>query len=136
MECSNFELPNDEGINKCPNAKRFDLEERTSRFSRAIIIYAKKIRETTVTRPLINQLIRAGTSIGANYCEADDTNTRKDFGHKISYCRKEARETKYWLTLLMEEAPEHCQEGKRLWNEARELNLIFAAIYNKLNKKY
>jgi len=77
------------------NRKKFDLEERTAKFGMAIIKFTKQIPESTVTRPLITQLVKAGTSIGANYCEADNAETRKDFKHKIGICKKEAKETKY-----------------------------------------
>jgi len=59
--------------------KRFDLEERTARFGEAIIEFAKKISVTPITEPLIRQLVDSGTSVGANYCEADDAGTRKEF---------------------------------------------------------
>ena len=54
----------------------------------------------SITLPLISQLVRAGTSVGANYCEADDAVSKKDFRHMISICKKEARESKYWLRMI------------------------------------
>jgi four helix bundle protein len=72
----------------------FDLEERTARFGEGVIHFAKTGSKNPVAAPLISQLVRAGTSVGANYCEADDADSKKDFKKKIGTCRKEARETK------------------------------------------
>lgn len=132
---TNDEGSNDEGMTNGSMTKRFDLEERTTRFGKGIINFARRIRENAITRPLISQLVRAGTSIGANYCEADDAHSRKEFIQKISFCRKEARETKYWLSVVVESNPELKTESFKLWREARELNLIFAAIVNKMKRK-
>jgi four helix bundle protein len=82
-----------------------------------------------VNKSLIDQLVSAGTSIGANYCEADDAETKPDFRHKIGLCRKEARETKYWLRLVAKAEPQLTESARQLWREAKELHLIFAAIY-------
>lgn len=77
--------------------REFDLEERTARLGEAVIRFAKRVPVNPVTMPLIGQLVSAGTSIGANYCEANDAESRKDFRHKIGICRKESKETKHWL---------------------------------------
>lgn len=114
--------PNDKIKNK------YDLEERTARLGEEIINFAKKIPENSVTRPLIPQLVKAGTSVGANYCEADDAESKKDFNHKIGICKKEAREIKYWLRMIAFAVPELKEEARKLWQEAKELNLIFNAI--------
>jgi len=90
------ESPNPNGGEK----PAFDLEERTALFGEAVIQFAKRIPVNPVTKPLINQLVRAGTSVGANYCEADDAVSKKDFKNKIGACRKEARETKLWLRMI------------------------------------
>jgi four helix bundle protein len=84
---------------------------------------------TPITSPIIGQLIRAATSIGANYCEADDAESKKDFTHKIGICRKEARETKFWLRMIATAVSDTKPEARDLWREARELHLIFAAIW-------
>ena len=78
-----------------PRRPDFDLEERTAVFGEAVIRFAKNIPKNPVTTPLISQLVRAGTSVGANYCEADDAVSKKDFKNKIGTCRKEARETSF-----------------------------------------
>jgi four helix bundle protein len=72
---------------------KYNLEERTAKFGEEIIKFAKKIPKNLVTIPLITQLVRAGTSLGANYCEADSAHSKKDFEHKIAICKKESRET-------------------------------------------
>lgn len=86
---------------------------------------------SAVTKPLVSQLVRAGTSVGANYCEADDADTKKDFVYRIGVCKREAKETKYWLRMIAQAAPEVKPEARTLWQEARELHLIFAAIARK-----
>ncbi|NOY40409.1 MAG: four helix bundle protein [Planctomycetes bacterium] len=107
----------------------YDLEERTAIFSESIIAFAKRIPTGPVTSPLINQLIRAATSVGANYCEADDAESKRDFRHKIAISRKEARETKYWLRLIAKASPELKEDARTLWQEAKELHLILSKIY-------
>jgi four helix bundle protein len=109
--------------------KVYDLEERTAKFGEAIIGFAKAIPVSPVTHPLIGQLVRAGTSVGANYCEADESGTKKDFRHKISLCKKEASETKHWLRMIVAALPDKKSPAVVLWKEAKELQLIFAAVY-------
>ncbi len=72
--------------------KKYDLEERTAKFGENIIDFAKKTPKNIVTIPLINQLVKAGTSVGSNYCEADCAETKKDFEHKLGICSKESKE--------------------------------------------
>jgi four helix bundle protein len=115
--------------------KVYDLEERTARFGEAIIAFTKRIPKNPVTVSLIDQLVRAGTSVGANYCEADDSVSGKDFRHRISICRKEARETKHWLRMIAAAEPPLKEEARVLWKESQELHLIFSAIYRKSRKK-
>jgi four helix bundle protein len=111
--------------------RKYDLEERTARFGEAVIGFAKKLPVTAVTRPLIDQLVKAGTSVGANYCEADDAASKKDFRHKCCICRKEARESKHWLRMIAAAIEEAKDEARVLWHEAKELHLIFVAIIRK-----
>jgi len=119
---------------EAPPQKQYDLEERTARFGEAIIAFARKVAVTPVTRSLIDQLVRAGTSVGANYCEADDAESKKDFRHKIALCRKEAHETKHWLRMIAMTGEELKEEARSLWQEARELHLIFAAIVRRCDR--
>jgi four helix bundle protein len=109
----------------------FDLEERTAVFGESVIRFAKQVPQNPVTVPLIGQIIRSSTSVGANYCEADDAGSKKDFKYKIGICRKEARETKHWLRMIAAAVPEHKTKARELWQEAKELHLIFAAIWRK-----
>ena len=104
------------------------MEERTASFGEAVIRLSKTIRETAVTRPLVSQLVRSATSIGANYCEANDAESKLDFRHKVGICRKESRETGHWLRMLTAALPESARETRKLWQGAKELNLIFGAI--------
>jgi four helix bundle protein len=115
------------------NAKVYDLEERTARFGEDIIAFAKTILKDEITRPIISQLVRAGTSIGANYMEADGAESRKDFVHKIAICKKESKETKHWLRMIAKADSSKNGECKKLWLEAKELTLIFSSIL--LSKK-
>ncbi|OGE19103.1 four helix bundle protein [Candidatus Daviesbacteria bacterium RIFCSPLOWO2_01_FULL_43_38] len=115
-----------------PNAKKFDLEERTAKLGEDIIRFCTKISRGPITDPLITQLIKCGTSVGANYCEADDAESRQDFKHKVGICKKESRETKHFVRMIVIVAPELKEEAKPLWQEAKELNLIFNSIYKKV----
>ncbi|MBP8016405.1 four helix bundle protein [Candidatus Gracilibacteria bacterium] len=120
------------------NDKIYNLEERTAKFGEDIIKFAKKLSRTLITNSIIEQLIRSGTSIGANYCEADCAETRKDFEHKLGICKKESRETKHWLRMISTALPEEKDKARYLWKESNELNLIFVTIVknskNNLNK--
>ena len=114
---------------------KYDLEERTAKFGEDIIKFAKKIPVNEVTKRIIPQLVASGTAVGANYCEADDAESGNDFKHKIGICKKEARESKHWLRMIVVAAPDLKEEARKLWREANELNLIFNAIVNKIKNK-
>lgn len=117
------------------NTKIYNLEERTAKFGEDVIRFAKKISINSVTQRLIPQLVAAGTSVGANYAEADDAESGKDFKHKIGICKKEARETKHWLRMIAVAVPETKEDARKLWQEAKELHLIFNSIVKKINDK-
>jgi four helix bundle protein len=110
---------------------KFDLEERTARFGEAIIRFAKKIPRSPVNDRVIDQLVGAGTSIGANYCEADDAVSKKDFRNHIGTCRKESKETKFWLRMVATAEERLKEEARTHWQEAKELHLIFCSILRK-----
>lgn len=110
---------------------KYDLEDRTAKFGENVIKFARKIPKDAVTLPIISQLVRSGTSIGANYCEADGAESKKDFKHKIGICKKEAKETKHWLRMIAMASPELKDEARALWKEAQELTLIFSSIIRK-----
>jgi four helix bundle protein len=107
--------------------KTFDLEERTARFGEAVVAFCQGVQLNPITTPLVSQLVRSGTSVGANYLEANDAESKKDFRHKIALCRKESKETKHWLRMIVSAEATHRDSAARLWKEAKELNLIFGA---------
>ena len=114
--------------------RSYDLEERTALFGEKVVELVKKISKSTITIPIIDQLLRSGTAIGANYCEANNASSKNDFRNKIYICKKETNETKYWLRILAKSVPELVENNRILWREAQELNLIFQKIVNTLNK--
>ena len=110
---------------------RFDLEERTARFGEAIVKFTKKIPRDPTNNRLIDQLVGCGTSVGGNYCEANEGVSKKDFRHPISRCVKEAKETKHFLRMVVASEPQLAEEARPLYREANELLLIFAKMYRK-----
>lgn len=118
---------------QCPMLK-YDLEDRTLKFATEIVSLCQSLKSDLVTAPIISQLIRAGTSIGANYSEANGASSKKDFKNKIFICKKEAQETKYWLKLISENFPESKPQSQKLWQECQELTLIFHKINSTLGK--
>ena len=113
--------------------KKYDLEDRTLEFGKRIVKFAKKLPQNTVNFKLIDQFVRSGTSMGANYREANETETTKDFKYRIRICRKEGKETIYWLKLVEEANPDFKEEIKSLLKETKELVKIFASILKKYN---
>lgn len=113
------------------NAK-YDLEERTSKFGGDIIKFCKSVRQDTISRPVINQLVRSGTSIGANYMEANAASSKKDFKNKIFISKKEAQETMHWLRMITECEPDGKDAARILWREAQEFTFIFGKILSSM----
>jgi len=109
----------------------FDLEERTACFGEAIVRFAKKIPRSPANDRLVSQVVGCGTSIGANYCEANERVSKKDFRNTIGRCVKEAKETKYFLRLIAAAEPRLADEARTLYREAKELHLIFASMYRQ-----
>ena len=109
----------------------FDLEERTAQFGEAIIRLAKRIPHKPENNRLISQLVGAGTSVGANYCEANERVSKKDFRNTIGRCKKEAKETMFFLRMIATAEPDLAPDARLLYREAKELMLIFASIYRK-----
>ncbi|MGA2278911.1 MAG: four helix bundle protein [Verrucomicrobiota bacterium] len=107
----------------------YDLEERTACFGETIVRFAKKIPHNPVNNRLIDQLVGAGTSVGANYCEADDGVSKPDFKHRIGTCRKEAREAKFFLRMVAVAEPALKSEAREIWREAHALHRIFSRIW-------
>jgi four helix bundle protein len=114
-----------------PAGRSFDLAERTAAFGEEIIRFCRSLRLDAVTMPLVKQLVRSGTSIGANYVEADEAGSKKEFSYRISLCRREARETQYWLRMIVAAKPDSKDQARALWREAKELVLILSTIYRK-----
>ncbi|MFA6393854.1 MAG: four helix bundle protein [Patescibacteria group bacterium] len=107
---------------------RYDLEERTAKYGEDAVYFCLKVKKNEVNRSLINQFIRSATSIGANYMEANQASSKKDFRNKIKICQKEANETKHWLRMIAIAIPEEKDRCRKLWKESHELTLIFAKI--------
>jgi len=117
-------------INKNTN-KPYNLEQRTFNFSKSIVKLCKNLQNTIITDVLIKQLIRSGTSIGANYIEANEALGIKDFAHRMRITRREAKETSYWLELINQSDFVISSEIEPLLDECRELRNIFTSIINK-----
>ena len=112
--------------------RKYDLEERALKFSKDIIYLCKQLDINRVNMRLSDQLIRSATSIGANYCEANETDTKKDFRNKIRIAKKEAKETIYWIKLILDSNPYSKEKIELLLDEANQLMKILASIYLKL----
>ena len=120
-------------MNQFPN--KYNLEGRTAEFGRQIIIFCKTLNQDAISKPIISQLVRSGTSIGANYMEANGASSKKDFCNKIYICKKETQETKHWLKMMAHCVPNKKEQLRHMWTECQELNLIFQKITNSLRKK-
>ena len=112
------------------NTKRYDLEDRTFKFAKRIIAYVNKLQKTVSSIETGKQLVRSAGSVGANYIEANEALSKKDFLMRIKISRKEAKESNYWLRLT--EAKEDSEgEKDALVQESTELTKIFGAILEK-----
>ena len=115
-------------MSQFPNNQKYDLEERTAKFGETVIRLCRSIKHDSISSPIINQLIRSSTSVGANYMEANGASSKKDFRNKIFICKKEAQETKHWLRMFAASIPERQEDARKLWKEVQELTLIFQKI--------
>ncbi len=115
-------------MNQILNKPAYDLEDRTIKFSKQVISFCRSLPQDAVTKPIMSQLVRSATSIGANYMEANGASSKKDFANKIFICKKEAKETMYWLHLLGASFNEKREEIVLLYKESKELTLIFSKI--------
>ncbi|MCP4263577.1 MAG: four helix bundle protein [Planctomycetes bacterium] len=114
------------------NSKRYDLEERTLKFAKRVRIFVKRLKKTIDNVEDGKQLIRSSGSVGANYIEANESLSKKDFVMRIKICRKEAKESRYWLNLVdVEDDIELESERHELIQEATELMNIFGSILRK-----
>jgi four helix bundle protein len=119
-------------MDKIPNNKQFDLEDRTFQFAKNTAFYVKQLPKSISNLEYGKQAVRASSSIGANYIEANEALSKKDFVMRIKICRKEAKESAYWLSLIVDtNNMEYKQEGAKLMNETTELKKIFSSILVK-----
>jgi len=115
--------------------QKYNLEERTAKFAEEVIEFCQNIKISLINQPIISQLIRSATSIGANYYEANGASSKQDFKNKIHICKKEVQETKFWIRMIVKSNPEIREKAKVLWKEAQELTLIFSKIISSLKGK-
>ena len=135
-QTSNFNLQTSKKLqNSSPSMVPFDLEERMAKFGEDIVIFCRSLNVDHVSRPIVSQLVKSATSIGANYAEANNASSKKDFRNKVHIAKKEVQETKHWLRMLRPCLPEHNQQVKLFWREAHELTLILQLIVNKISHK-
>jgi four helix bundle protein len=112
--------------------KRYDLEDRTFAFARSVRVFVKKLPLTIANAEDARQLIRSGRSVGANYIEANEALSKKDFAMRAKICRTEAKESRYWLRLLETGGKADVEhERDALVRESQELTSIFGAIVRK-----
>lgn len=107
---------------------KYDLEERTSKFAEGIIDLVRQIKLSPVNSRIIDQLVGSSGSVGANYREANEGESKKDFYHKVGIAKKEIKETEHWIRLLAKAEPDKAEQLRKLWQEAHELMLIFSKI--------
>lgn len=112
----------------------YDLEERTAKFGENVIHFVTSLPKNEVNKILINQVVRSATSVGANYMEANQASSKKDFKNKIGICRKEANETKYWFRVISSANKDKADGCRKFWKESHELMLIFSKIFSSSNK--
>jgi len=119
-------------MTKIQNSKRYDLEERTLKFAKRVRAFVKKLKKTIANIEDGRQLVKASGSVGGNYIEANEALSKKDFVMRIKICRKEAKESGYWLKLVdNEDDTELERERHELIQEATELTNIFGSILRK-----
>lgn len=116
---------------KPKHKKTFDLEERTLNFAKETARFCAKLPKNIINNEYIKQLIRSSGSVGANYREANDALSKKDFVHRVKITRKEAKESLYWFELIKDANPDYSEESDLWINEAGELKKIFSAIIDK-----
>jgi four helix bundle protein len=115
--------------------KKYNLEERTAKFGEQVLLFCKTLKLDPIVSPLVNQLVRSSTSIGANYMEATGASSKEDFINKIFISKKESQETKHWIRMIAVCLPNKKDELSILWKEAQELTLIFQKIVISSRRK-
>ena len=115
--------------------QKYDLEERTAKLAEDIIDLVKTIKITAINRRVVSQLVGCGGSLGANYCEANEAESKRDFNHKIGIVKKETKETKHWLRMLAKADESTTLDVKDLSQECQEFILIFQKSVNTLDNR-
>jgi len=119
-------------MTKTQNSKQYDLEDRTFEFAKRIRKFVAGLKKTPANMEDGRQLVKSSGSTGANYIEANEALSKKDFLMRIKICRKEAKESRYWLRLVDTGSDKELdRERKSLEDEARELTHIFGSIVTK-----
>lgn len=116
---------------KPPGLHPFDLEERTAKFGEEVVRFTKKIPQGPTNNRLIDQIVGAGTSVGANFCEASDSVSKKDFRYTVKRCIKEAKEARFFLRMIVASEPSLHEEARRLYREGTEIVRILATMHGK-----
>jgi len=116
-------------------SNKYDLEERTARFGENVIALCRSVKNDKLAEPILHQLIRSATSVGANYMEANGASSKRDFTNKIFICKKEIQETKHWLRMIKSFMASENDMLSSLAKEAQELTLIFHKIASSLKIK-
>lgn len=133
MQNTSIEMLNskqDQNANDQNTKRQYDLEERTMLFARQVNSFVRELKKDIVSFENSKQLVRSAGSVAANYIEANEALSKKDFIMRIKICRKEAKESRLWLNLIL--PPEQAnQTGERLLDEATQLMKIFGAILTK-----
>jgi four helix bundle protein len=114
--------------------EEYPLKKRTLDFGKEVTKLCRSLELGVVNRPLISQLVRSGTSVGANYCEANGASSKKDFKNKIHICKKEAQETMYWLEIIKDGNQPHHEKIKDIMTECEALCRIFGKIISTINQ--
>ena len=114
------------------NSKQYDLEERTLRFAKDVIVFVNTLPKTMANVEIIKQVIRSSGSVGANYIEANEALSKKDFAMRVKICRKEAKESSYWFKLIELRGEDAEKRRQSLISEATELTKIFGSIVEKV----
>ena len=118
-------------MTEAKNLKQYDLEERTLRFAKEVIEFVNILPKTIVNIEIMKQIIRSSGSVGANYIEANEALSKKDFTMRVKICRKEAKESRYWLRLIEVRGDDAEKRKQSLVSEATELMKIFGSIVEK-----
>jgi four helix bundle protein len=118
-------------MTRIQNSRRYDLEERTLNFAKQVVEFVNRLQKNITNMEIGKQLVRSAGSVGANYIEANESLSKKDFIMRIKICRKEAKESSYWLKLVSINNEESEKKQGNLIQESVELTKIFGAILEK-----